>query len=538
MCFLNRLDEVVRTTPDKMAIIDLGTGSATRDTVPDTTYILTYGQLYGLAERVASRLIDLGIKSGEPVAYQLPSGWEFIALTLGIWLAGCVACPLLPTLREREVRFILESSRSRLLVVPEVFRGHSYVPMATHVIRSLAQEVELFVVRPVNRNPELSALGGLMAKQVDATSLALRRPQPDALAQLLYTSGTTGEPKGVVHTFATLSYALDSHRRTLGLTDQDTVWIPSPLAHQTGFLYGMMVSHYNGSTGIYQSTWSVDTATLAITQHGAKFVQAAMPFLADLTRCPEPPVGLRIFVATGAAIPRQLADEARRALQCAVLGAWGSTETCLVTVGRPTDPVHKQWGADGSVIEGMAVRIVDDHGNELPAGIEGGFQVKTPAMFTTYLNHPEWYRGAVTEDRFFDTGDLAVLDAEGYIRLTGRKKDVINRGGEKIPVAEIEELLYRHPHLRDAAIVAMADQRLGERACAFIVMKPGQSPLTLQEMQAFLQSEGVAKIYWPERVEPVESLPRTPSGKVQKFLLRQQIADKLAAEMAVSVQEG
>ncbi|MCL6452982.1 MAG: AMP-binding protein [Alicyclobacillus sp.] len=518
--YLDRFDEVVRSTPEKPAVVDLNT---------ETPVVLRYDELDGLADRVATRLVELGVRPGEAVAYQLPSSWAFIALTLGIWRAGGVACPLLPSLREREVRFILESSGSRLLVVPETFRNFAYRPLAETVAAAVPQEVSVFVLTDADLAAGTSTLGGLMAPQADRAVLEARRPNPDATAQLLYTSGTTGEPKGVLHTFRTLSHALASHRGALGLTAEDTVWVPSPLAHQTGFLYGMMVSHYNGSTGVYQAIWSVDTARRAIVQHGARFVQAAMPFLADITRSDAPPVGLRIFVVTGAAVPRQLAEAARAALRCAVLGAWGSTECCLVTVGRPEDPPEKQWGTDGRAIDGMAVRIVDDEGRVLPPGMEGNFQVKTPAMFPTYLHHHEWYLASLADDGFFDTGDLAVMDEAGYVRLTGRKKDVINRGGEKIPSAEIEDLLYRHPAIQDVAVAAMPDERLGERACAFVVAKPGHQVPELAEVCDFLGAQGMAKIYWPERIEPMDELPRTPSGKVQKFILRQYIADKLQA---------
>ncbi|MCL6487707.1 MAG: AMP-binding protein, partial [Alicyclobacillus mali] len=171
-------------------------------------------------------------------------------------------------------------------------------------------------------------------------------------------------------------------------------------------------------------------------------------------------------------------------------------------------------------------------GRELPPGTEGNFQVKTPAMFVTYLHHPEWYEAAMTPDGFFDTGDLAVIDEGGYLRITGRKKDVVNRGGEKIPVVEIEDLLYQHPDIADAAVVAMPDERLGERACAYVVLKPGAKRLELCDITDFLGERGMAKIYWPERLEIIDEMPRTASGKIQKYVLRQDIQRKLERERA------
>jgi cyclohexanecarboxylate-CoA ligase len=513
---MERITQTVHTSPQQTAIIDLSEGDS---------IVLTYGELDQLATHIAGSLLDRGIHSGDVIAYQLPSGWEFIALTLGLWKIGATPCPLLPSLREREVRFILRASEAKLLIVPNRFRDFDYTAMADEVRFDAPLLEEVIVVESNVRDPNRSTLGGLLDGARHEVSLTQFAPGPDTVAQLLFTSGTTGEPKGVLHTHQTLSEALYAHTKTLQLTKQDVIWAPSPLAHQTGFLYGMMVSFYLGATGVYQAIWNVNDARRAIVDHGATFVQAALPFLADLTRLDHPPVGLRLFIATGSAIPRPLAKEARDKLQCAVVGAWGSTEACLVSVGRPTDAGDKLWGTDGRVIDGMQFRVVDDEGHELPPGAEGNYQVKTRAMFVGYLHHPEWYETGFTPEGFFDTGDLATIDENGYLRLTGRKKDVVNRGGEKVPVVEIEDILYAHPQVKDVAIVSMPDGRLGERACSFVVTHTPETQLSLEDVKAFLADQGVAKVYWPERLERLESLPRTASGKVQKYKLRELVSD-------------
>lgn len=520
--FMDKIDDTVRLSGTKLAVVDLST------TVPIK---LTYEELSRLADRCASRLLELGIEPGEAVAFQLQSGWEFIVLTLAIWRVGATPCPLLPSLREREVKFIMQSSGSKVLIVPDTFRKFDYVSMVESIRGDLEKLQHVITIVQANRNPETSDMGGLLGSTpVSQQILATRRPTQTTHSQLLYTSGTTGEPKGVLHTHQSLSSALLAHTTTLGLTSADNIWVPSPLAHQTGFLYGMLVSFYIGGTGVYQAVWDVETARQAIETYNATFVQAAMPFLADLTRAEAPPKGLRLFIATGAAIPRQLAQDAKDALQATIVGAWGSTEGCLVTVGRPTDPVEKLWGTDGRVIDGMAIRIVDDEGKTVPYGIEGNYQINTPAMFATYLHHHEWYLEGFTDDGFFDTGDLAVIDAAGYLKITGRKKDVVNRGGEKIPVVEIEDLLYQHPAVSDVAVVAMPDLRLGERACAYIVLNVGHDKPDLSQVTDFLGQHGMAKIYWPERIEVISEMPRTASGKVQKYVLRTDIAKKLEEE--------
>lgn len=519
---LDNLDDAIRATPDAVAVVDLG---------PAQPVILTYRELSTLADLCATRLLELGVAPEEAVAYQLPTSWEFITITLALWRISAIPCPLLPSLREREVAFILQSSGSRVLIIPDTFRNFDYPQMVDRIRADQPHLQHVVVISQTDRQPGQSNLGGLLAGSPPApVTLQQRRASGSTYAQLLYTSGTTGEPKGVLQTHHSLSAALHAHTATLGLTPADGIWVPSPLAHQTGFLYGMLVAFYLGTKGIYQAVWSVDTARAAIEAHGATFVQAAMPFLADLSRSHQPPHGLRLFIATGAAIPRQLAHEARAALSCSVVGAWGSTESCLVTVGRPGDPLDKLTGTDGRVIDGMSIRVVDDAGNVLAAGLEGNYEVKTPAMFATYLHHPEWYDAAMTADGYFKTGDLASIDGDGYLKISGRKKDVVNRGGEKIPVVEVEDLLYQHPAVADVAVVAMPDDRLGERACAFVVQEDGTAPLDLASIVDFLNAHGMAKIYWPERIETVAELPRTASGKVQKYVLRNEIAEKLARE--------
>jgi cyclohexanecarboxylate-CoA ligase len=249
-------------------------------------------------------------------------------------------------------------------------------------------------------------------------------------------------------------------------------------------------------------------------------VQAATPFLADLTALGEQPETLRTFVATGAAIPRELARAARETLGAEVGGAWGTTESCLGTAFAPGDPPERAWQTDGRALDGVTMRAMDDDGRSVAPGTEGNFEVLTPWLFEGYLNRPELTAEAITDDGFYRTGDLARIDTQGYMRITGRVKDIINRGGEKVPVAEIEQLLYAHPAVREVAIVAMPDERLGERACAFVVLEPG-AELDLEAVRAHLDSHRVSKTYWPERLEPVETLPRTPSGKIRKYVLRE-----------------
>jgi cyclohexanecarboxylate-CoA ligase len=251
------------------------------------------------------------------------------------------------------------------------------------------------------------------------------------------------------------------------------------------------------------------------------------PFLADLINLPDSLRGrvsgtLRTWVCAGAPIPRLLVQRAKAEMDLDVLSCWGMTENAGLTITRKSDPQAKVIETDGRALPGCEVRVVDSAKRPLPADTVGHLQARGITHFVGYLKRP--HLNGVDEHGWFDTGDLARMDRDGYIRIVGRSKDVIIRGGENIPVAEVENLIYRHPHVAECAIVAMPDARLGERACAFVVSKPNMS-ITLADVRNFLEGHGMAKQYWPERLELVSDMPRTPSGKIQKFKLRELAAD-------------
>jgi 3-phosphoshikimate 1-carboxyvinyltransferase len=542
--------------PVEVAIVDVGA----EGTEGRGMRTWTWRELDTQADTVAMLLLEMGVCPGEPVAYQLPNWGEFVVVTLAVLRVGAVCCPLMPIFREREMAFMLRRSGARVLFVPGRFRGREHPaevagllagtgegtaevagvsvlpagaqpPAAAGTAQPWALE-HIVVVGPEAPLPDGSLLPGsgprwhslahaASRQVVDRAALDARAPAPTARAQLLFTSGTSGEPKGVLHRMDALSRAAAMEVRHLGLGADDRIFIPSPLAHQTGFLYGMWLSFILGVPQILQPVWDGATALRALCRWKGTFVQAATPFLADLVRAVEEageaPGSLRIFVATGAAVPRGLAEQATRALGAAVCGAWGTTETCLGSLAAPGDEPAMVWGSDGRALRDVKLRVTDDDGNVLATGQEGNFEVRSRTLFEGYLGHPEWTAEVMTPDGWYRSGDLAIIDESGYVRITGRVKDVINRGGEKVPVAEIEQLLHTHPLVREVAIVAMPDERLGERACAFAVAGAG---FDFAEMRRFLDERHVAKQYWPERLEIVTSMPRNPVGKIKKYVLR------------------
>ncbi|HEX7324940.1 MAG TPA: 3-phosphoshikimate 1-carboxyvinyltransferase [Rhodanobacteraceae bacterium] len=519
-----------KARPDAIALVEAR---------PAATRHFTWAALDARIDRAAAVLLGLGVARRDRVAIQLPNWADFVVISVAAMRIGATVCPIMPIFRAYEVAFALQRSQARVFVVPEAFRGRHYAEEAAALLATPQRDAPIRVtdVLVIGNEPGHAHLpqdGGihwhdwdaeLAAAHVDATAIAARAPQPDDYAQLLFTSGTSGEPKGVLHKHATLSRAAAMEVRHLGLNDKDAIYIPSPLAHQTGFLYGMWLAFVLGVPQLVQAVWDAQRALTVLRGWKGSFVQAATPFLTDLVQAvedgDEPAKSLRIFVATGAAVPRALAERATRVLGTKVCGAFGTTETCLGTLAAPTDEPVKVWGTDGRALDGIALRIVDGHGNALPPGQEGNFELKSDTMFGGYLDRPDLTHEAFTADGWYRTGDLATLDEAGFLRITGRVRDVINRGGEKIPVATIEEILYGHPAIAEVAIVAMPDERLGERGCAFVVLKPG-SALTFGEMQHYLDGHEVSKHYWPERLEVIDALPRNAVGKIQKFKLREQ----------------
>ncbi len=533
-----------RERPGENAVVDTRAGG---------TRVWTWEELDQEADKAAALLLELGVEPGETVAYQLPNWGEFVILTLACMKIGAICCALMPIFREREIGFALRRSKARVLVVADEFRGRKHAeeaaamltgnedvdgPKSADIERFSAHQhgVEHVIVVGSAGTPVLPKTEGVrwhdfaaaVARQTpDTAAIVARKPAPTALSQLFFTSGSTGEPKGVLHRYDALTRAAMMEVEHLGLGRDDTIFIPTPLAHQTGLLYGMWLSFALGSTQVIQDVWDARRGAAALREWDGTFVQAATPFLADLVRVVEAgeevaPPALRIFVVTGAAVPRALAERATTVLSAAVCGAWGSTESCLGALAAPGDDPAKVWGTDGRALAGTRIRIVDDSDQVLGPGEEGNFQVTSRCLFERYLDRPDLTAAAMTADGWYRTGDLATIDGDGYLRLTGRVKDIINRGGEKVPVAEIEQLMHEHPAVAEVAIVAMPDERLGERACAFVVLDPDfEGGLGLAEVREWLDSQEMSKHYWPERVEVIEAMPRTPSGKIQKFVLRE-----------------
>lgn len=476
---------------------------------------LSYRELARRAALAAGALERAGVRRGDMVSFQLPNWWEFVALYLATVRLGAVANPLMPIFRHRELAFMLHQAEARVFVAPARFRGFDHGTLA----RQLAAQLPGMRVLLAGGEGAESLEAGLAAADGGAFERGARL-QPNDATQLLYTSGTTGESKGVLHTSNTLLGAVHSLASRMELGANDVIFMPSPLAHQLGFSYGMLLSLALGVPLVMTDLWRPARAAQLIEANGATFTFAATPFLADLAalaRDGKKKLGrLRLFASSGAPIPPAVAQAARDKLEVAVAACWGMTECASVTITPPDG--SKATESDGRALANGEVRVVERGGREAPRGKIGALQVRGASLFVGYLKRSNLYR--LDADGWFDTGDLARMDEEGYIRICGRSKDVIIRGGENIPVMEVEAALYRMPEVAEAALVAMPDPRLQERACAFVTLRPGSS-LDLSALSLRLANEGFSKHFWPERLEVLAEMPRTPTGKIQKFVLRE-----------------
>ncbi len=520
------LDACLAACPDKLAL------TAYRVEAGDVRRF-TYRELSQMADRIAVGLTRLGVQKNDIVACQLPNWWQFTLTYLACSRIGAVINPLMHIFRERELNFMLKHGETKVIIAPKTFRGFDFEQMITAIQPGLPELKHIVVIDGQGANSFEALLSGpAWENEPDAASiLSAHRPGPDDITQLIYTSGTTGEPKGVMHSANTVMANIIPYAQRLQLDAEDVVLMASPMAHQTGFMYGLMMPIMLKASAVLQDIWEPKKAVEVINTEKASFTMASTPFLTDLTRAvvegKTPVPTLKTFLCAGAPIPGPLVEQARAALGTKIVSAWGMSENGAVTLIELNDPDERAFTTDGLALPGVELKVVeiDASGPALPAGTPGKLYVRSCSNFGGYLKRQ--HLNGTDAEGWFDTGDLARMDAQGYIRITGRSKDVIIRGGENIPVVEIESLLYRHPAVAMAAIVAYPDERLGERACAVVVPKPGQS-MDLPEIVRYLKENQVATQYIPERLQLLDAMPATPSGKIQKFKLREQLQAMLA----------
>ena len=498
--------EAGKRRPDSVAIIDRGRSRS-------------FAEVEQLVERAARMLWALGVRPGEAVSWQLPNWIEGVVLHQAALRIGAVSNPIVAIYREREVRFILGQSRSKVFFAPATFRRFDYVAMVNK-LRPELPDLEHIVVVGDKASGNALSFDELMAE--DGKPFPELERSPNDVALLLYTSGTTSEPKGALHTHNTLDYENRSIIDLFGLTSRDVIFMPSPITHITGLLYGAQLPFMLGATVVLQDIWDTDEAVGLIDRNQCTFSVGATPFLDGIvTKTSDREAGantLRVFACGGADVPPDLIRRATTRLGGFVTRVYGSTEYPTALSGAPGDPLEKCAGTDGRPIADAQARVVTADGGIADPGVEGELQVRGPELFLGYLDE-NLNIDSFTAQGWFKTGDLATTDADGFVQITGRQKDIIIRGGENISAKEIEDLLFEHPKVAEASVVGSPDPVLGERVCAFVVPRDGQN-LELAEMVNFLRSQGIANQKLPESLIVLDQMPSTASGKIQKFKLR------------------
>lgn len=486
------LREAARDTPDRVLVRD-------GDVALTSAELLTAAT--GLACALTRRM-----PIGSVVSFTVPNWHEAAIIYLGSTLAGMVVNPILPSLRERELSFILADADSRMIFVPEMFGGHDYAAMLDRVVAELPSPPEVVVVRGEGQ----VTLADLLAEPPGG---ALPELTASDTRMILYTSGTTGRPKGVLHTHESLAALIAQLGRFWRIDPGDTFLVPSPIAHIGGSIYAFECPLLLGAEAVLMQRWDPDAAVGLMLEHRCTHMAGATPFLVGLlaaarragTRLPD----LKVFICGGASVPPTLIRDAGAYFdKAAVSRVYGSTEVPVTTVGA-LDDVDRAADTDGR--PGIAdVRLVD-----------GEIRARGPQMFRGYL-HPEDDRESFDDAGYFRTGDLGRLTDDGHLVVTGRAKDIIIRNGENISPKEIEDILVTHPRIAEVAIVGVPHPRTGERACAALVAAADPAP-DITELDAFLTERGLARFKVPEQISVLAALPKNDAGKVLKHVLKAQL---------------
>ncbi len=477
----------------------------------------TFAQLGARAGAIAGGLSAAGVGHGDVVSWLLPNRVDAIAVVAATWSLGAISNPLVTIYRARELGFILDQLRPAAMVAAQEFRGRRYAAELDACLAAVGHAPRARLV--AGASPGWRSIRDL------APDAAGPPPEdaaagPDEPCLVLYTSGTTAEPKGVVHTSATLTQEVRSMASEWALSWRDVMFMASPLAHITGILQGFLVPAMTGARAVLADTWDAGRAVEIIEREGATYMAGATPFLQGLldeyARRGIGRSALRQYCCGGAAVPPHLVERAQ-SLGITAYRAWGMTELPTATIANERDPLDRRARTDGRVADGVEVQAVDEHRCPLGPSIAGELRIRGPERTTGYVD-PALNAGVIDADGWLYTGDVGVLDADGYVSITGRVKDIINRGGEKLSAREIEDLLAMHPAVGEVAVLGVPGGRLGERVCAAIVAANGAS-VDESALAAWLADREIARQKIPERWRAVDALPRTPAGKVQKFKL-------------------
>ena len=519
------LNACVKEYPEREAVVD------------ERSERLTYSQLGEQAKRLALGLREIGVDKGDFFIIQLPNWHEFSVFHLALTYLGAITVSVPVTYRHHEVRFIARASRAKGIVIPGVYQNFHFVEMV-ETLRPDLPELETVLVVGDHAAKGMIDYRDFMARPrertEDGSSLEEMKPHPDDVTFVVFTSGSTGEPKGVMHTSNTLAAINTTYVKQYGVNGDDVIYMPAPLGLSVGLMHGVRLSVFTGAKLVLQERWNAEKAIEIISREQCTMTVVVPTMIHDIVSNPlliehKRLPSLRLAWVGGSFVSSNLVQRAHDNLPRTLISpGWGMSEGIGTCCSIDT-PLSKLLTTDGRPFPGTELKVVSLEGEALPPGGEGQLAMRGPQLFVGYLQRPDLNAEAFLPDGFLRTGDLARMDSDGYVKITGRVKDLIIRGGLNISPVEIEEKLSGDPRFASIAVVGMPDERLGERICAFVVPQSGTS-VTLADVTTLAQELGLAKQKWPERLEIVSELPMTPTGKVQRYALRELITEKLNQE--------
>ena len=530
--FLDDLRRNAREDPGKPALITYRSGDA-------GAQVFNYAELARLTESFAGSLTSLSVEPGDVVAVQLPNWWELLPLGLACMRVGAVFCPLLPIYREYELRHILRLTRARLCISVAEWGGARLADIVTGLAGELPDLKTILVAGGEGPQGTLrfsDHFAGTAAAAGDAgasgtaatagdTAAGHRELGPDDPYLLLFTSGTTGEAKGVLHSQNTLHCASRGYASATGMDSETVAFVAHTATHYTGFVQGMLVPVMLGGTAVVQDVWDAGVHLDLAREHGVTVFYGAPSFLTDLLAAqrarPRDAAALRTVVTGSAPVPPHVVKEIDDVFGVRTIALWGMTENGPVTITRADDPDDWAAHSDGRPIDGMEVRI-DSSAVRGGSDGSGKLWVRGAGQCLGYFKRDEIYAAALDPDGWFDTGDLARSDGRGGIRISGRVKDIVTYRGHNIPVGDVEAILAAHPRVREVAVIGLPSKKTDELVCAVVV--PAGDPPDLDELREHMRAAGVREWCWPTRMEIADMLPKTVTGKVRKIELRQRLS--------------
>lgn len=516
--FVDYLEQHAKSKPNKVAITDEN-GKQT-----------TYSSLNKQTEQFALALLELGIQPGDRIALQLPNCSEQIVSLIGASKAGILPVFCHMPYTENDLDYVMGLTEAKAIVIPDSFKNKNFIEMIQKVKEKHSSLKHIIVVSEKDHNGTVNFYD-LLQKEYKSPSINLDelRPVGTDPFYIMFTSGTTGKPKAVLHLHANNLFFIKNLDEQLAIPEDGKMLAVPPLAHLTGLAVGVLLHLYRGGSAVLLASWDVNKAVDLIESEKPSYFLGVTPMLIDLARYEglenRDISSLKNIVYAGAACPAEILNIFIRKHNCEITAFYGYSEGGMTHGTRAGDDISITSTSFGKVTDRIEAKIVDEFGNELQGPGEGEVLVRGANFIPGYYRQPQNNEKAFDAEGWFHSSDIVRIDENGYCTFLARKDDLINRGGYKIDPREIEEALYAHPAISQIAVIAMPDERLGERIAAFIILKDKLKDFSLEDITSYLLETGLNKKHWPEAIKIVDSFPMTASGKLQRFVMREQFKE-------------